>query len=132
MYLVLDTETAGLDANKHPILSLSLGIYTTSGNIFKELENATITFSMVDLNTGRHKVFNKPGIPIPMNKTVCPEETEYYIGYKFDKKDTNTPGLYRGEFKIDFMGDGCSLIVPIRDELHITILDSTTNSKIIC
>ena len=101
-------------------------------NIFKELENATITFSMVDLNTGRHKVFNKPGIPIPMNKTVCPEETEYYIGYKFDKKDTNTPGLYRGEFKIDFMGDGCSLIVPIRDELHITILDSTTNSKIIC
>jgi DNA polymerase III alpha subunit (gram-positive type) len=38
MYLVLDTETAGLDANKHPILSLSLGIYTTSGNIFKELD----------------------------------------------------------------------------------------------
>lgn len=100
-------------------------------DIFKRLENSTITFSMVD-EKGRYKVFNKQGILIPVEKNVCPEETEYYIGYKFTKKDTDKPGCYRGEFKIDFLDDGCSLIVPIREELYINVLDSTTTSKIIC
>lgn len=100
-------------------------------SIFDKLENATITFSMVD-DKGRYKVFNKSGIIIPVVKNVCPEEQEYYIGYKFDKKDTNKPGCYRGEFKIDFLDDGCSLIVPIREELFINVLDSTTLSQIVC
>jgi hypothetical protein len=115
---------------------LQLKVYNDGRNeykdIFERLENAAITFSMVDEKTGKYKVFNKQGLIIPVQKNVCPEETEYYIGYKFTTKDTNTPGCYRGEFKIDFLDDGCSLIVPIREELYINVLDSTTMSKIIC
>lgn len=116
-----------------PILQMK--VYNDGRNeykdIFEKLENAAITFSMVD-EKGRYKVFNKPGILIPVQKNVCPEETEYYIGYKFDKKDTSKPGCYRGEFKIDFLDDGCSLIVPIREDLYINVLDSQTISKIVC
>ena len=101
-------------------------------NIFDNLENATVTFSMKDSETGRYKVFNKAGLVIPVEKDICEEDAEYYIGYKFTTKDTDRPGCYRGEFKIDFLDDGCSLIVPIYEELFVNVLDSQTNSKIVC
>ena len=116
-----------------PILQMK--VYNDGRNeyktIFERLENAAITFSMVD-EKGRYKVFNKAGILIPVQKNICPDEVEYYIGYKFNKKDTSKPGCYRGEFKIDFLDENCSLIVPIREDLFINVLDSTTTSKIIC
>ena len=62
----------------------------------------------------------------------CGTKQEYYIGYKFSKKETNETGIYRGEFKIDFLDDGCTLIVPIREDLIIQVLDSQTMSTIIC
>ena len=98
--------------------------------IFDKLENATITFSMKDSETGRYKVFNKPGLVIPVENNECDEE--YYIGYKFTNKDTDRPGCYRAEFKIDFLDDGCSLISPIYEDLFVNVLDSQTNSKIVC
>ena len=52
--------------------------------------------------------------------------------YKFDKKETNHAGVFKGEFKIDFLDDGCTLIVPIREDLIIHILDSQTMSRIVC
>lgn len=100
--------------------------------IFNKLENATITFSMKDSETGRYKVFNKPGLVIPVEKENCKENGEYYIGYKFTTKDTDRPGCYRAEFKIDFLDDNCSLISPIYEDLFVNILDSQTNSKIVC
>ena len=116
-----------------PILQMK--VYNDSRDeyksIFDKLENAAITFSMVD-EKGRYKIFNKAGILIPVEKDICQEDQEYYIGYKFSKKDTETPGCYRGEFKVDFLDDGCTLIFPVRDELFINVLDSTTISKIIC
>ena len=99
-------------------------------DIFDNLENATITFSMKDSETGRYKVFNKPGLVIPVENNECDEE--YYIGYKFTDKDTDRPGCYRAEFKIDFLDDGCSLISPIYEDLFVNVLDSQTTSKIVC
>lgn len=116
-----------------PILQMKL--YNDGRNDYKQtferLENAVVTFSMVD-DKGHYKVFNKQGVIIPVTKESCQGCMEYYIAYKFNIKDTNTPGTYRGEFKIDFLDDGRNLIVPIREELYITVLDSTTTSKIIC
>lgn len=100
-------------------------------DIYEKLENATITFSMRDVETGRYKVFNKAGLVIPWYDEACGEE-KYYIGYKFTTKDTDRPGCYRAEFKIDFLDDGCTLIVPIYDDLFVDVLDSQTNSKIVC
>lgn len=100
-------------------------------DIYERLENATVTFSMKDVETNRFKIFNKMGLVIPWFDESCGKE-KYYIGYKFTKKETDRAGCYRGEFKIDFLDDGCSLIVPIYDDLHINVLDSHTNSKIVC
>jgi len=100
-------------------------------DIFDKLENATVTFSMRDVETNRFKVFNKMGLVIPYFNEACGEE-EYYIGYKFTTKDTDKAGCYRAEFKIDFLDDGCTLIVPIYEELFVNVLDSQTNSKIVC
>lgn len=101
--------------------------------IFDSLENAAVTFSMKEIGctSCKYKVFNKQGLVIPV-QSECGTRTEYYIGYKFTSKDTNQTGVFQGEFKIDFLGDGCGLIVPIREDLIINILDSFTNSKIVC
>jgi hypothetical protein len=100
-------------------------------NIYDRLENAAITFSMMD-DKGNYKVFNKQGLLLPVDKEICQEDGEYYLGYKFDIKDTNMSGSFKAEFRIDFLDDGCSLIVPIREDLYVNVLDSFTNAKIVC
>jgi hypothetical protein len=103
----------------------------TYRSIYDRLENAAITFSMIDDN-GNYKVFNKQALLLPVDKEICPEDGEYYLGYKFDVKDTNTAGTFKAEFKIDFLDDGCTLVVPIREDLYVNVLDSFTKSKIVC
>lgn len=102
-------------------------------SIFEKLENATVTFSMKELgcNNCKYKIFNKQGLIIPVEGD-CGSKQEYYIGYKFTKRDTNETGVYRGEFKIDLLDEDCTLIVPIREDLIINILDSQTMSRIVC
>ena len=92
----------------------------TYRSIYDRLENAAITFSMIDDN-GNYKVFNKQALLLPVDKEICPEDGEYYLGYKF-----------KAEFKIDFLDDGCTLVVPIREDLYVNVLDSFTKSKIVC
>lgn len=101
--------------------------------IFEDLENAAITFSMkeMDCDSCKWKVYNKPALIIPV-ESDCGNKQEYYIGYKFTKKETKDAGVFKGEFKIDFLEDGCTLIVPIREDLIINILDSQTMSRIVC
>jgi hypothetical protein len=101
-------------------------------DIFDRLENAAITFSMIDTENGQHRVFNQPGLLLPVTKVACPEDEEFYIGYQFKLKDTKKVGCYKAEFKIDFLDDGASLIVPIREELFVNVVDSITNSEIVC
>lgn len=99
--------------------------------IFNNLENAAITFSMMNIESNRYKVFNKQALIIPVLDETC-GETEYYIGYKFSKNETNMAGTFKGEFKIDFLDDGTSLILPIYEDLFINIADSFVNTKIVC
>lgn len=116
-----------------PILKLKLinDGRKTYRSIYDRLENAAITFSCVDDN-GNYKIFNKQALLLPVDKEICPEDGEYYLGYKFDVKDTNTAGVFKAEFKIDFLDDGCTLVVPIREDLYVNVLDSFTKSKIVC
>jgi hypothetical protein len=115
-----------------PILKMKVN--NDGRNDYKKIfEDAAVTFSMkeMDCNSCKWKVFNKQGLIIPV-ESDCGTKQEYYIGYKFSKKETNESGVYKGEFKIDFLDDGCTLIVPIREDLIINILDSQTMSRIVC
>ena len=99
--------------------------------IYDRLENAAITFSMID-EKGNYKVFNKPGLLLPVDKEICPEDGEYYLGYKFETKDTNIVGTFKAEFRIDLLDDGSSFVVPIRQDLFVNVLDSFSKTTVVC
>ena len=101
--------------------------------IFDNLENAAVTFSMKEVNCDncKYRVFNKQALIIPVENEAC-GVTEYYIGYKFSKRETSVSGSFKAEFKIDFLDDATSLIVPIYEDLFVNIGDSFVNSKIVC
>jgi hypothetical protein len=81
---------------------------------------------------GRYKIFNKQGLLLPVDKELCKEDGEYYLGYEFTEKDTNKVGTYKAEFRISFLDTGVSLVVPIREDLYVNVLDSFTKSQIVC
>ena len=116
-----------------PLLKLKLinDGRNTYRTIYDRLENAAITFSMMD-DKGIYRIFNKQGLLIPVDKEICQEDGEYYLGYEFDTKDTSISGTFKAEFRVDFLDNGESLIVPIREDLYVNVLDSFTKAKIAC
>jgi hypothetical protein len=92
------------------------------------IQNADITFSMVDIDTGAYKIANDPAFIMPVEDECCTDE--YMICYQFTKRQVSKPGVYRGYFTIDFGNDIKNdeyeypegvLKVPIRDYLEIII-----------
>ena len=110
-----------------PILKMELikdGRYT-----YREfndmLQNSNVYFSMANVNTGIKKIGKKSAICILKNEYDGCEDEEYYIAYQFTSKDTAKPGTYVGTFTIEFQDGSGTLIVPIREELYINILDGS-------
>lgn len=105
----------------YPILKMDIlndGI-NISKDLIDLLETATISFSMIDSVSGFQKIGNKRAY-ITQKKVLEPNATtQYYIYYKFSKKDTNKVGRYIGQFLIK-TNEGI-LIVPIREPLYINI-----------
>ena len=57
---------------------------------------------------------------------------EYYIYYRWRKKDVKKIGRYQAMFSI-FLHDECSEIkVPIREDLFINITDSFVSASCVC
>tara|TARA_R110000803_G_scaffold47825_11_gene99674 strand:- start:972 stop:1373 length:402 start_codon:yes stop_codon:yes gene_type:complete len=98
-------------------------------NLHDKLANASIKFSMRDVETGVFKVLNKTGGIVSTNNLDQNSETEYYIYYRWTERDINRVGRYQAEFSIYFNDDCSELIVPIRDELYINISDSFVRSN---
>jgi hypothetical protein len=88
----------------------------------EDLETSTILFSMINTEDNSYKITNSEAYLVA-KETIEPTPTvEYYIYYQFKKRETNTPGIYRGEFLI--RNEDGDLILPLREELTIIILDS--------
>ena len=90
----------------------------------EDLESSTILFSMVDSKTGIYKIANGEAYLVAKETIEPTPIIEYYIYYQFKKRETNTPGIYKGEFLI--RNEDGDLILPLREELTIIILDSFT------
>lgn len=86
---------------------------------YEMIQNATITFTMINKETNVIKVSNEEAFVYP--KEGC-EET-YYIYYPWTIRDTRLKGVYTGKFTITFSNiyGGGTLIAPIQDELIIYI-----------
>lgn len=108
-----------------PIMKLDITQDGRSGSkdIYELIQNSNIYFSMSELTTGVKVIGKKPALYIPK----CSEcgYDEYYIGYQFSEKETKKPGVYVGKFTIEFLDDYGTLIVPIKEELFIHVLEGS-------
>ncbi len=85
-----------------------------------ELDNAVIRFSMKEESTGIPKILMGNAYITNVILTNVDAPTQYYIYYKWNKRDTNRKGRYIGEFTItNSFGE---LIAPIREQLYINII----------
>lgn len=89
----------------------------------EKIQNADITFSMWDVETGVKKIGCRPATCLckTCDGSDCNEE-QYYIAYQFRERDTDRVGTYVGKFEIEFLDGSGTLIVPIREELFIHVL----------
>lgn len=93
------------------------------------IQDAEITFSMVNADTGIIKISEAPCYIKRKDIEGCVEE--YLICYQWKKRDTKEKGNYIGTFNIHFNGNISSeateypngdLIMPICEKLNISIL----------
>ena len=94
---------------------------------FEIIQNSSITFTMVNRETGVTKIAKAPCYIKARENGGCVEQ--YVICYDWKKRDINEEGTYIGKFNIEFgelKNDEYdypkgNLIVPIREDLLITI-----------
>ena len=92
---------------------------------YEKIQNANIYFNMTDVVTGIKKIGRKrTGVALVEPTSDCVGE-EYYLTYKFSSRDTDRAGRYVAQFTIEFLDGSGNLIVPIREELFINVLDGT-------
>lgn len=92
------------------------------------VQNADITFSMKNMNTGLYKILNAPCYVKLKENNGCTEQ--YVICYDWKQRDTKESGVYEGTFDITFADDIKSDVttypsglqrMPIREKLMINI-----------
>ena len=114
--------------------TLKLQVVKDGRNDFRSfmetLQNAIITFSMVNTDNGILKIASKPAYITEKFFDNPDAPQEFYIYYNFTANDTKTPGRYLGEFSITTT-DG-ELIVPIRESLFINITPSFIKTQSCC
>ncbi len=91
--------------------------------MYELIQNSNIYFSMSELTTGVKVIGKRPALCIP-KYSECGYD-EYYIGYQFSERETKKPGTYVGQFTIEFLDEYGPLIVPIKEELFIHVLEGS-------
>lgn len=85
---------------------------------------------MTNVDNGIMKIANAKASIVPRENNSCVDE--FVIVYEWKERDTKQPGIYRGQFKINFNSDLVNgeqrypvgeLIMPIQDELMIYVMD---------
>jgi hypothetical protein len=110
-----------------PVLKLEL--INDGRNDFRKfhemVQNANIYFTMTDVITGVKRIAKKEtGIQLVLPQSDCVGE-EFYLVYQFTEKETSVAGRYAAQFTIEFLDGSGTLIVPIREELFVNVLDGS-------
>ena len=85
-----------------------------------DLDTATMRFSMKNEKNGIPKILMENAYITEKSQLNPTSPYEYYIYYKWSKKDTSVKGRFIGEFHIhNSMG---KVIAPIRENLYINII----------
>jgi len=97
-----------------------------------KLSNSSIRFSMKNLDTGTYKILNQPGGIVQKTQVSENAPIEYYIYYRWKRKDVKKVGRYQAMFSIYLHDDCTELKVPIRENLFINITDSFVQTSCDC
>ena len=108
-----------------PLLQLELIPDSKHGynEFYDMVQNSTITFSMINIDSGVKKIFCKEALCINRLDSTSDVYDKFILSYKFSERDTNLVGSYYGEFTINFNDDIGKLIAPIKDKLLIHIIN---------
>ena len=91
----------------------------------EQLENASITFEMIDTKTGEYEVIGAPCDIVLRTKLYNQTTDEYYITYRFTENQTQNIGKYEGKVNVIFRDTNLQptskLILPIKEKLFINI-----------
>lgn len=98
------------------------------------LQSAVVTFSMLDVSNGCYIVANRPGnFRLGTGDEGASDDCDVQgitLTYDLTLRQTKNIGIFRGEFRVDFIsnGESESRIYPISEKLDIIIIDSITNT----
>lgn len=97
------------------------------------LENVAVTFSMVHKINGVYAIANVSGsLEVIPDEELAYKPWKYNLVYKFKEFQTSVPGMFYGEFKLDFLGNNCGkLTLPNDEKINITIQKSITKTTVI-
>lgn len=95
-----------------------------SHNFHELIQNSDIYFSMTNIENGYKKICRQQA-GCAIKPDASEEKEEYYITYQFSERETNKAGTYRGQFEIEFLDGSGTLIVPIREELIIHVMEGS-------
>jgi hypothetical protein len=115
--------------NKNSTLpKLKLELIKDGRNDFQKfhdkIQNSVIYFTMTDVVTGVKRIAKKITGIEQVEPSSCVGD-EFYLVYNFTTRDTSVAGRYVGQFEIDFLDGTGTLLVPIREELFVNILDGS-------
>lgn len=99
-------------------------------SFMEEIDTYSIFFTMYNESNGIQKIIAEPANIVAKTNLAEGAPPEYYIFYKFTETNTDTPGRYVGEFMLT--NSTGKLILPLRDVLHINIVDSFSERKKCC
>ena len=93
---------------------------------FELIQNANLTFTMTDVVTGVKRIACRPAGTQLVEPIGC--EEEYYLTFQFNSTQTSKVGRFVGQFNIEILPSVSgsttgTLIVPIREQLYINILE---------
>lgn len=104
----------------------------TFRKLYEALQNADISFSMKNIDTGIWKIANAQANIVNSTEQGC--EDRFKIQYRWKTRDTKEAGRYLTQFKIKFLNDIVSgdtifpkgeLIVPIYEDIIVNIMDNS-------
>lgn len=104
----------------------------TFRKLYEALQNADISFSMKNIDTGIWKIANAQANIVNSTEQGC--EDKFKIQYRWKTRDTKEAGRYLAQFKIKFLNDIVSgdtifpkgeLIVPIYEDIIVNIMDNS-------
>ena len=116
----------------NPVLEMELindGRYSFHKSLFNNaLQDSTITFTMVDVETNVPKILKAKANIVLANSESC--EEKYVLQYQWTPRDVNREGIFKGTFEITFNGNVSSenaiypegnLVVPVEEDLMIIV-----------